>query len=180
MGKHIHALPLIVTSLIFAVPKAMAFEVWGFASGVSKAQVLKEAQAQGDVLDEKPNATFILRREPDSASMTTYVLTFCDTRLYSVSKSLTLSDKRYADEKDALTTQFGDPTVTAKNESIKNPAGDWEWRTTSNVWLDGDHEVKLVLTEPTGETIKRGLVPGLTVAHIDESICKGREKSKED
>ncbi|MFK0376973.1 hypothetical protein [Pandoraea sp. NPDC090278] len=180
MGIHIRTLTIIAASLILAVPTAMAFEVWGFASGASKAQVLNEARARGDILDEKPTATFILRRDPDSASMTTYVATFCDARLYSVSKTLELSDKRYADEKNALTTQFGDPTVTAKNESIKNPAGDWEWRTTSNVWLDGDHEIKLVLTEPTGETIKRGLVPGLTVAHTDGSICKRGEKSKED
>lgn len=180
MRKHIRALPLIAASLIFAVPKAMAFEVWGYASGASNEQVLREARARGDTLDEKPTATFILRRDPESASMTMYILTFCDTRLYSVSKSLTLSDKIYADEKDALTAKFGDPTVTAKNESIKNPAGDWEWRTTSNVWFDGDHEIKLVLTEPIGDTIKRGLVPGLTVAHTDGSICKRGEKSKED
>ncbi|BET12496.1 hypothetical protein [Pandoraea sputorum] len=180
MGTHIRTLTIIAASLIFTVPKAMAFEAWGFASGTSKVQVLREARARGDTIDEKPTATFILQRDPDSGSTTMYVLTFCDTRLYSVSKSLTLSDKIYADEKDALTTKFGDPTVTAKDESIKNPAGGWEWRTTSNAWLDGDHEIKLVLTEPTGETIKRGLVPGLTVAHADGSICEGHERSKVD
>ncbi|VVD96230.1 hypothetical protein PCO31110_01898 [Pandoraea communis] len=172
------ALAFVALGLLSQASKATAFEAWGFVGGNKKEDVLREAKARGDTLDEKPGGVFIHRRDPNTGALDTYHLVFCTTGLSLVSKSLTFTAANYANEQYALVKQYGSPTVTATDQSITNPAGTWEWREIKSIWQGQAEEIRMILTVPTGDSAKLGLVPGMSIVHSNESGCKPHELSR--
>lgn len=178
MAKNMRAFTFVALGLLCLTSKATAFEAWGFVSGTSKEDILREAKARGDILDEKPDGVFIHRQDPGTGGLDIYHVVFCATGLSSVSKSPTFTAANYANEQYALVKQFGSPSVTAADQSITNPAGTWGWREIQSVWRGPAEEIRMILTVPVGDAAKRGLVPGLTLVHSDESGCKRQALSQ--
>ena len=156
--------------LLFAT-KSMAFEAWGFASGASKREVVSQAQSRGDLVDQPGQVTVIHRRDAATGAMEIYLLSFCDTGLSSVSQSVSFNPSTYVDLQYPLVKQYGSPSMSAEMQTLKNPAGTWEWKAIKQVWSTPGDEIQLVMTVPTGPSAQ--LVPGITIVHPDKSKCGG-------
>ncbi len=157
--------------LLFVATKSVAFEAWSFTSGMSKQESVSQAQSRGDLVDQNGDVTVIHRRDAATGAMDTYLLSFCDTGLSSVSKSVPFTPSNYADLQYPLVKQFGSPSVSVEAQSLKNPAGTWEWKAIKHVWSTPSDEIQLVMSVPTGSSAQ--LVPGITIVHSDKSKCGG-------
>lgn len=155
--------------MLFVTTNSMAFEAWGFVSGASKHEVVSQAESRGDLVDQPGQVTVIHRRDVATGAMETYLLSFCDTGLSSVSQSVSFTPSTYADLQYPLVKQYGSPSMSAETQTLKNPAGTWEWKSIKHVWSTPGDEIQLVMTVPTGPSTK--LVPGITIVHSDKSKC---------
>lgn len=146
---------------------SQAFKTLGLKSGALKSDVATDASSRGDVVKSEGDNVIVLNRlDSESGRWVTYVLEFCDDRLFVVRKVGAFTEGGFVDALYEKVKQYGQPLLDTQDERA---FADNDTRVVEFQWEAPLDSVSLIFSTPTGKGNK--LVPGVAEKHRDVTVC---------
>ncbi|WP_156226458.1 hypothetical protein [Herbaspirillum chlorophenolicum] len=153
--------------LVFCTLHCHAFEFAGYKSGVSLQDTQARAVQLGDAANSVGSILTINRRIAETDGFDTYLLFFCNNRLYQLNHPEPFSASSFVTLLKNQMDQYGVPEVTSSRLSIgnNNPVtqAEFKWKTASDI-------ISLSINASDGSREELKIAPSMVQLYSDSTI----------
>ena len=122
-------------------------------------------------MSQTGETTTVLRQDPASGQALVFLLHFCNDRLASISKEESFTPSHFIELQYALIRQYGNPTLSVQEKSVKTGMGNFLWREIDYTWETSNDKIQIAANTSIDAPFQ--INPGLSVMHSDDAVCVG-------